>query len=55
MLMLVPAGSPIFFLRGSAAQNRLLFQLLFFMLKMKLYVYRNLCENFRQIGQKMKL
>ena len=26
----------------------------FFMLKMKLYVCRNLCENFKQIGQKMK-
>ena len=24
------------------------------MLKIKLYVCRNLCENFRQIGQKMK-
>ena len=41
-------------LRGSATQNRLIFQLFFFMPKMKLYVYRNLCENFRQIGQKMK-
>ena len=41
-------------LRGSATENRLIFQLFFFMLKMKLYVYRNLYENFRQIGQKMK-
>ena len=30
------------------------FQLFLFILKMKLYVCRNLCENFRQIGQKMK-
>ena len=30
------------------------FSILLFMLKMKLYVCRNLCENFRQIGQKMK-
>ena len=30
------------------------FQFCFFMLKMKLHVCRNLCENFRQIGQKMK-
>ena len=30
------------------------FSFLLFMLKMKLYVCRNLCENFRQIGQKMK-
>ena len=43
-----------FKLRGSATQNLLIFQLCFTMLKMKLYVCRNLCENFRQIGQKMK-
>ena len=30
------------------------FSILFFMLKIKLYVCRNLCENFKQIGQKMK-
>ena len=42
-------------LRGSTTQNGLIFQFcLFFMLKIKLYVCRNLCENFRQIGQKMK-
>ena len=41
-------------LRGPTTQNRLIFQLCFIMLKMKLYVCRNLCENFRQIGQKMK-
>ena len=41
-------------LRGSATQNLLILQLCFTMLKMKLYVCRNLCENFRQIGQKMK-
>ena len=41
-------------LRGSATQNCLIFPFCFFMLKMKLYVCRNLCENFRQIGQKMK-
>ena len=28
--------------------------LFFFMLKIKLYVCRNLCDNFRQIEQKMK-
>ena len=43
-----------YFLRGSATQNLLIFQLCFTMLKMKLYVCRNLCENFRQIRQKMK-
>ena len=42
-------------LRGSATQNCLIFRFCFFMLKMKLYVCRNLCENFRQIGQKMKM
>ena len=42
------------FLRGSATQNRLIFQLCFIMPKIKLYVCRILCENFRQIGQKMK-
>ena len=41
-------------LRGSATQNLLIFQLCFTALKTKLYVYRNLCENFRQIGEKMK-
>ena len=41
-------------LRGSATQNLLIFQLCFTMLKMKLYVCKNFCENFRQIGQKMK-
>ena len=40
--------------RGSATLYRLIFQLCFIMLNMKLYVCRNLCENFRQIGQKMK-
>ena len=28
--------------------------MLFYAYKMKLYVCRNLCQNFRQIGQKMK-
>ena len=37
-------------LRGSTTLNPLIFQLA--MLKMKLYVCKNLCENFRQIGQK---
>ena len=41
-------------LRGSATQNRLIFQLCFIMPKLKLYVCRILCENFSQIGQKMK-
>ena len=41
-------------LRGSATQNLLISQLCFTVLKMKLYMCRNLCENFRQIGQKMK-
>ena len=41
-------------LRGSTTQNWLIFQFCFLMLKIKLYVYKNLCENFRQIGQKMK-
>ena len=41
-------------LRGSATQNLLISQLCFTVLKMKLYVCRNLCENFRQIGQKIK-
>ena len=35
-------------------QKRLIFQLCFIMIKMKLYLFRNLCENFRQIGQKVK-
>ena len=39
---------------GSAIQNRLIFQLCFIMPKIKLYVYRILCEIFIQIGQKMK-
>ena len=38
-------------LRGSTTQNRLIFQLCFIMLKIKLYVCRILCENFIQIGQ----
>ena len=42
-------------LRNLTTQNRLIFQLCFIMLKMKLYLCRNLCGNFRQIGQKMKL
>ena len=41
-------------LRGSTTQNWLIFQFCFFMFKIKLYVCRNLCENFWQIGQKMK-
>ena len=41
-------------LRGSTTQNRLIFQLCFIMLKIKLYVCKILCENFMQIGQKMK-
>ena len=41
-------------LRRSATQNLLISQLCFTVLKMKLYVCRNLCEIFRQIGQKMK-
>ena len=41
-------------LRGSATQNRLIFQLCFIMPKINLYVCRILCENFIQIGQKMK-
>ena len=41
-------------LRGSTTQNRLIFQLCFIMLKIKLYVCRILCENFIQIGKKMK-
>ena len=41
-------------LRGSATQNRLIFQLCFIMPKIKLYVCRILCENFIQIEQKMK-
>ena len=39
---------------GSATQNRLIFQVCFIMPKIKLYVCRILCENFIQIGQKMK-
>ena len=42
------------YLRGSTTQNWLIFQFCFFMFKIKLCVCRNLCENFRQIGQKMK-
>ena len=42
-------------LRGSATLNHIIFQLCFIILKMKLCVCRNLCGNFRQIGQKMKL
>ena len=38
-------------LRGSATQNRLIFQLCFIILKIKLYVCRILCENFIQIRQ----
>ena len=30
------------------------FQLVFIKLKIKLFVCRNLCQNFRQIGQKKK-
>ena len=45
---------PEVFLRGSATQNRLIFQLCFIIPKIKLYVCRILCENFIQIGQKMK-
>ena len=41
-------------LRRSATQNCLIFQLCFIMPKIKLYVCRILCENFIQIGQKMK-
>ena len=41
-------------LRGSANLNHLIFQLFFIILNMKLYVCRNLCENFRQIGHKIK-
>ena len=41
-------------LRGSTTLNSLIFQLCFIILKMKLYVCRNLCENFREIGRKMK-
>ena len=41
-------------LMGSDTLNRLVFQLCLIMLKMKLYVCRNLCENFRQIGRKNK-
>ena len=41
-------------LRGSTTQNCLIFPFCFLMLKIKLYVCSNLCENFRQIGQKMK-
>ena len=41
-------------IRESATQNRLIFQLCFIMPKIKLYVCRILCENFIQIGQKMK-
>ena len=41
-------------LRGSTTLNRLIFQLCFIVLKIKLYVCRILCENFIQIGQKMK-
>ena len=41
-------------LGGSTNQNRLIFQLCFIMLKIKLYVCRILCENCIQIGQKMK-
>ena len=41
-------------LRGSTTQNRLIFQLCFIMLKIKLYVCRILCENFIQIWQKIK-
>ena len=48
-------GLNFFFrLRGSTTQNRQIFQLCFIMLKIKLYVCRILCENFTQIGQKMK-
>ena len=39
---------------GSATQNRLIFQLCFIMPEIKLYVCRILCENFIQIGQKIK-
>ena len=45
-------------LRGSATisttQFSQIFNILFFIHKMKQYVFRNLCENFIQIGQKMK-
>ena len=41
-------------LRVSTTPNRLIFQLCFIMLKIKLYVGRILCENFIQIGQKLK-
>ena len=37
-----------------ATQNSLIFQLCFIMLKIKLNVCGILCENFIQIGQKMK-
>ena len=42
-----------FKLRGSASL-RSNFQLFSFLLKTKQYVCRNVCENFRQIGRKMK-
>ena len=41
-------------LSGPASLNSLFFQLCFIVLKMKLYVYRNFCGNFRQIGRNMK-
>ena len=43
-----------FHLRGSTTLNSLIFQLCFIILKIKLYLCRNLCENFREIGRKMK-
>ena len=41
-------------LRGSTTLNSLIFQLCFIILKMKLYVCRNLFENFREIRRKIK-
>ena len=41
-------------LKGIGDKNRLIFQLCFIVPKTKLYVCRILCENFIQIGQKMK-
>ena len=44
----------ILILRGSTTLNSSIFQLCIIILKMKLYVCRNLCANFREIGRKMK-
>ena len=46
--------SETFPLRKTTTQNRQIFLLCFIMFKIKLYVCRILCENFIQIGQKMK-